>query len=93
MPRKQKEFKEGLNGRKVWKNATDAVFRNLQGDRKGNATNDPVGAGFSTENLEDFREQALDWLSDHSELASRTLERTDWDEVYAYFKKVREGTL
>jgi hypothetical protein len=88
MPRKQKEFKEGLNGRKVWDSATDHVMNNLQ-----SPLHDPVGASFRTDSMEDYRDQAFLHLADHSNLSDKTLERADWDKVYAYFKKVREGTL
>lgn len=88
MPRKQKEFKEGLNGRKVWRSATTAVMNNLQ-----DPLCDPVGAKLRTGTMEDYRDQAMRLLADQSNLSDKTLERTDWDEVYAYFKKVREGTL
>jgi hypothetical protein len=43
--------------------------------------------------MEDYRDQAFLHLADHSNLSDKTLERADWDKVYAYFKKVREGTL
>lgn len=81
------EVKYGWTGRKIWRNATESVFRNLQSTAPGaRGTHEPVGVTFRMDSVEDFRDMAIDHLGEHSSLALRTMERADWDEVYAFFK-------
>lgn len=81
------EVKYGWTGRKIWKNATESVFRNLQSTApEARGTHEPVGVTFRMDSLEDFRDMAIGHLGEHSNLALRTMERADWDEVYAFFK-------
>jgi hypothetical protein len=87
MPRAiTEEPKYGYTGRKIWRNATESVLRNLQTSKPGDVTYEPVGCGFRMDGVDEYRECAMDYLTDKSELALRTMERADWDEVYRFFR-------
>ncbi|MEU0808670.1 hypothetical protein [Streptomyces sp. NPDC005970] len=40
---------------------------------------------FSTKSMEEYRAGAIDWLSDKSNLSSKTLRNADWQEIYETF--------
>lgn len=65
--------------------ATRHVFRNLFKSRPRDR-HECVGFIFSMESVEAYREGAIQWLGDNSELSTKTLESADWNEIYEYFK-------
>ena len=81
------DTKYGHTGRKIWRNATLSVLSNLQTPTPGDVTYGPVGCTLRMHTMEEFREHAMDWLCDHSNLALRTMERADWDEIHTFFKE------
>jgi hypothetical protein len=59
-------------------------MRNLQ--RGVAPTYEPIGATFSLTDLDSFKQQAIAWLGDRTELASKTINAADWAEIYECFK-------
>jgi hypothetical protein len=83
------------DGTKIWKSSTRHVFLNLNKDvepeTSGYRWEKEAGMMMPMDSLESFREGAMAWLGDNSELSTRTLHRADWQEVYAWFKERREA--
>ncbi|WP_086668039.1 hypothetical protein [Lentzea kentuckyensis] len=75
-----------INGR-----ATNDVFRNLQRAKDDRDVWGSAGETFSFTSHETYREQAMKWLGDNSELSQKTIEAADWNEVYDYFRAQRHG--
>lgn len=65
--------------------ATKAVFLALQKSLPGGG-HEPVGSSFGADR-DDYEAAARAWLRDQSELSERSIERADWDAVYAWFIK------
>ncbi|MEV4575961.1 hypothetical protein AB0K16_22215 [Nonomuraea jabiensis] len=74
--------------RKTNKRSTNSVFLNLQ---KEFELHPIVGTKFDTSSQELYVEQAMAWLSDKSNLSTKTLESADWQEVYEHFKGLKES--
>ncbi|HTJ71457.1 MAG TPA: recombinase family protein [Actinospica sp.] len=78
---------------KTNRNATKAVIRNLH-KWHSDGVNTPswhsgeVADHLSADSVEAFREDALTYLRDRSELRKTTLDSADWREVYGHFHDV-----
>lgn len=85
----------GWTGLKIWKSATRFVLLNLDKEVEyeltGGTREYHAGLMFPMDSVESYRERAVAWLADHSELTGRTLERADWDEIYTYYKRIQDS--
>jgi hypothetical protein len=70
------------------KSATAAVFRHLWTEIRHMHA---AWESMPYSSLPDFKRSAQAWLSDATELRSRTIRSADWEEVYLYFKDLHES--
>lgn len=81
---------KGIQG--TSKAATRHVIRNLSGsvysDTSGHLVADMAGMMFPMDSAESYRESAMKWLGDKTELSSKTIEHADYQEVVDYFREM-----
>lgn len=77
--------------RPINRRATNDVFRNLQRPLDKRDPWGSAGEKFGFGDPELYRERAMDWLGEHSELSTRTIRSADWLEIFEYFRSRVEG--